>query len=156
MPSLLDPTLAPKGKHVIHAYTAGNEPYELYEKFNTPGGRASAEYKAFKEERAKVLWDSIAKEIPDIRKRTIVELIGTPLSHERYNRRFRGTYGPAIAAGSDVTFPGQRTKIQGLFRCGDSTNPGIGVPAVAASGAMAANAIISIQEHWKLLDKIRI
>jgi phytoene dehydrogenase-like protein len=26
MPSLLDPDLAPEGHHVIHAYTAGNEP----------------------------------------------------------------------------------------------------------------------------------
>ena len=32
-PSLLDPSLAPEGYHVIHAYTAGNEPYEVWEKF---------------------------------------------------------------------------------------------------------------------------
>ncbi len=33
MPSLLDPSLAPEGHHVIHAYTAGNEPYHLWEPF---------------------------------------------------------------------------------------------------------------------------
>jgi phytoene dehydrogenase-like protein len=49
--------------------------------------------------------------------------VGTPLTHERFNRRFEGTYGPAIAAGKD-TFPGQTTPIKNLLRCGDSTNPG--------------------------------
>jgi phytoene dehydrogenase-like protein len=28
--SVLDPSLAPKGKHVIHAYTPGNEPLDLW------------------------------------------------------------------------------------------------------------------------------
>merc|ERR1712032_141417 len=28
IPSVIDPSLAPSGKHVIHAYTPGNEPYE--------------------------------------------------------------------------------------------------------------------------------
>ena len=32
VPSLLDPSLAPPGYHVLHAYTAGNEPYEVWEK----------------------------------------------------------------------------------------------------------------------------
>jgi hypothetical protein len=29
-------------------------------------------------------------------------LIGTPLTHRRYNQRFRGTYGPANVPGKDV------------------------------------------------------
>ena len=152
MPSLLDPSLAPEGKHVIHAYTAGNEPYDLYAKFKN--GNNKKEYEQFKEERAACLWKAIEKEIPDVKNRTIVSLIGTPLTHERFNRRYKGTYGPALSAGNP--FPGQTTPIKNLFRCGDSTNPGIGVPAVAASGAMAANAIIELNDHWKLLNKIRM
>ena len=31
IPSVLDPSLAPPGCHTVHAYTAGNEPYELWE-----------------------------------------------------------------------------------------------------------------------------
>jgi phytoene dehydrogenase-like protein len=27
IPTIFDPNLAPPGKHVVHAYTAGNEPY---------------------------------------------------------------------------------------------------------------------------------
>jgi len=42
----------------------------------------------------------------------------------------------------------------GLLCCGDSTFPGIGVPAVAASGQIAANTLVSVFDHWKLLDAI--
>ena len=31
IPSTLDPSLAPEGHHVVHAYTAGNEPYGVWE-----------------------------------------------------------------------------------------------------------------------------
>ncbi|HEY9297585.1 MAG TPA: all-trans-retinol 13,14-reductase, partial [Phormidium sp.] len=75
---------------------------------------------------------------PDLKERIHLELIGTPLTHARFLRRYQGTYGPAIAAGQG-TFPGPFTPIQGLYRVGDSTLPGIGVPAVAASGILCAN-----------------
>jgi len=55
-----------------------------------------------------------------------------------------------------VSFPGQKTSIPGYLRCGDSTNPGIGVPAVAASGAVAAAALLPIWKHIDILNKIRI
>lgn len=31
IPSLFDPAMAPSGKAVVHAYTAGNEPWEIWE-----------------------------------------------------------------------------------------------------------------------------
>lgn len=40
--------------------------------------------------------------------------------------------------------------------CGDSTFPGIGVPAVAASGAIAANSLVPVWDHWKMLDRIGV
>lgn len=30
IPTVLDPSLAPEGKHLVHIYTAGNEPYDLW------------------------------------------------------------------------------------------------------------------------------
>lgn len=65
----------------MQAYTAGNEPYELYEQYK--GSQNKAAYEAFKTERAACLWEAIEKEIPDIRSRLHVELVGTPLTHER-------------------------------------------------------------------------
>lgn len=43
----------------------------------------------------------------------------------------------------------------GLLACGDSTFPGIGLPAVAASGAVAANTLTSPLKHWALLDELK-
>jgi len=47
MPSLLDPSLAPPGRHVIHAYTAGNEPYDIWARFKND--RKNPEYEKLKE-----------------------------------------------------------------------------------------------------------
>ncbi|MGB3653549.1 MAG: carotene isomerase, partial [Rivularia sp. (in: cyanobacteria)] len=82
-----------------------------------------------------------------------VTLIGTPLTHERYLRRDRGSYGPAIRAGSGL-FPGPKTPIIGLMCCGDSTFPGIGLPAVAASGIIAANTLAPVSKHLELINEI--
>lgn len=153
MPSLIDPGLAPPGKHVIHAYTPATEPYEWWEGLQ----RGSAEYKAKKAEAAAFLWDAIEKYVPDARKRSdpTVEQIGTPLTHERFLRRSRGTYGVRAVAGEDM-LPGHKTPLEGLMLAGDFTFPGIGVPATAASGAIVANTLVSLPQHWQMLDKIRL
>ena len=63
-------------------------------------------YEALKAEKAEALWKAIECVIPDVRERAKAEgaisIVGTPLTHRRYNQRFRGTYGPAPAAGKDV------------------------------------------------------
>lgn len=149
IPSLLDPGLAPPGKQVIHVYTPATEPYELWANLD----RRSLEYQKLKEERSEVMWQALEKIIPDIRSRCEVTMIGTPLTHERFLRRHRGSYGPALRAGKE-TFPGPNTPVSGLFCCGDSTFPGIGIPAVAASGMIAANTIAPVGKHLEMLKAI--
>ncbi len=131
IPSVWDASLAPPGHHVVHAYTL--EPYAGWQRNET--------YAARKQERAKSLYRALEKVIPDLRSRMVLELIGTPLTHAHYLRRYQGTYGAAIAAGAG-TFPSCHTPIAGLYRVGDSTLPGIGVPAVAASGILCANTLV--------------
>ena len=149
IPTVLDPSLAPPGKHAIHVYTPGNEPYELWQGME----RNSEEYKLQKKARAEIMWQGLERIVPDIRERTEVELVGTPLTHSRYLRRHHGSYGPAIEAGKAL-FPGANTPLSGLLCCGDSTFPGIGLPAVAASGAIAANTLAPIDKHLQMLKKI--
>ncbi|MGB2926011.1 MAG: carotene isomerase, partial [Limnothrix sp.] len=149
IPSILDPSLAPAGKHGVHVYLPATEPYELW----AGQKRNSESYAALKEERTKVMWQSLEKVIPDIRQRTELELIGTPLTHEQFLRRHRGSYGPELVAGKE-RFPGCTTPISGLFCCGDSTFPGIGVPAVAGSGIIAANTIAPLSNHLQILQAI--
>ncbi|XP_024520535.1 prolycopene isomerase, chloroplastic isoform X2 [Selaginella moellendorffii] len=151
MPSALSPNLAPPGKHVLHAYTPGTEPYHLWKGLD----RQSAAYKQLKEERSQVMWKAVQRALGTgfSADSCDVKLVGTPLTHERFLRRHRGTYGPAIRAGKD-TFPGPETPIKNLFCCGDSVFPGIGVPAVAASGMLTANSLVSVDKHTQLLDAI--
>jgi phytoene dehydrogenase-like protein len=153
MPSLIDPTLAPEGKHVLHAYVPATEPYEWWEGMD----RNSDEYKKKKEEAADFLWSAIEEYVPDARNRAVegTVQIGTPLTHERFLRRSRGAYGPRVEAGKQ-TLPGHKTPLEGLYLTGDFTFPGIGVPATAAAGAITANNLVSVPEHFAMLDKIKL
>ncbi|MBF2028111.1 MAG: NAD(P)/FAD-dependent oxidoreductase [Oscillatoriales cyanobacterium C42_A2020_001] len=149
IPSVLDPSLAPDGKHVIHVYTPGNEPYHLWQGLD----RRSEDYTQLKQERAAVMWQALERVIPDVRSRCEITLIGTPLTHERFLRRHRGSYGPALRAGESL-FPTAKTPLPGLLLCGDSTFPGIGLPAVAASGMLTANTLASVSQHLSILKSI--
>ena len=62
----------------------------------------SQEYKDYKRERAQILWDTIERIIPDIKQRVEVEIYASPLTHQRFLRRHRGTYGPALPAGGKL------------------------------------------------------
>lgn len=157
VPSKLDPSLAPKGYHVLHAYTAGNEPWDPWDRFDgcKPDDPA---YVEAKELAAKPIFDAIHRRAPGLRQQATVELVATPLTHARFLRRHKGNYGLAIAAGNDLglELPPVTTPLPGYFRCGDSTTAGIGVPAVASSGAQCANAIISVFDQLKLNSRIRM
>mmetsp|Transcript_6718 Transcript_6718/g.16011 ORF Transcript_6718/g.16011 Transcript_6718/m.16011 type:complete len:676 (+) Transcript_6718:33-2060(+) len=159
IPSLLDPSVCPEGKHVIHVYSSGGEPYEAWESM-TPG---SPEYEALKEERSQVLWQAVERCIPDVRERCEFSIVGSPLAHEAFLRRDRGTYGMAWAAGTSAPyagllknilpfpFPNLKTPVDGLLRCGDSCFPGIGTPSAAASGAICANTMTPVADHIQML-----
>ena len=151
--SVLDPSLAPEGKHVIHAYTPGNEPLDLWQGLD----RNSDEYKALKEERSQVLWRAVEKAIPDVRERVEVEMVGTPLTQARFLRRHKGTYGGTgwISEETDsVPITSASTPLDGLLVVGDSNFPGPGVPSVAAHGWSAAHEIAPFWEQCRMLDKV--
>ena len=140
IPTVLDSQQAPPGYHTVHAYTL--EPFE--------GWAKDEHYEQKKREKAETLFRAIERIIPDVRSRIEVEMIGTPLTHSRFLRRHKGTYGPAIAA-KEGRFPSCKTPIKGLYLVGDSTLPGIGVPAVAASGILCANSLVTLKESAGLL-----
>lgn len=149
--SVHDETLAPEGHAVLHIYTPATERYERWQNVqrNTP------EYNQLKEERSAFLWKVLEQVIPDIRQRSVHYQVGTPLTHQRFLQRHRGTYGPAIYAG-EASFPFPNTPIKNLLVCGDSCFPGIGVPAVSGSGMIAANSVSldSIGSQLRVLQKL--
>ena len=44
----------------------------------------------------------------------------------------------------------------GLYQLGDGTFPGIGLPAVAGSGLVAANTLAGVGQHLRLLDELGV
>ena len=153
IPSVLDPGMAPPGKHVIHAYTPGSEPYEVWEGVE----RGTPEYEALKKERAEVLFRAVEKAIPDVRDRIEVCMIGTPKTQERFLRRSRGTYGGFGWCGEDVegsSVPTAKTPLPGLYAVGDSNFPGPGVPAVAAGGFSVAHELVPFWKQCELIDEV--
>ena len=140
-PCALDPSLAPEGKIMVHSYACGNEDYAVWERME----RGTPEYEEMKRERAEPLWRAIESVIPDARERCEVELVGSPLTHERFLNRPRGTYGAA----AEALLPDGSTPVPGLVLAGDGVFPGIGVPSVALSGVGAANAFVSVWEQLK-------
>ncbi len=150
IPTVWDRSQAPPGHHVAHAYTL--EPFDQWQS-DSSGHRE--DYNQRKRQRAEPLFRALERVIPDVRDRVTLELIGSPVTHARFLRRYRGTYGPAIAAGEGL-FPNCYTPIRGLYRVGDSTMPGIGVPAVAASGILCANSLVAPQTTARLLTQLNL
>merc|ERR1712182_106191 len=88
IPTVLDPSLAPEGKAVVHAYYAANEPFADWEGLD----RASPEYAALKAERSEGLWQGLERIIPDVRQRAAegVALVGSPLTPQ--GRAYKGAH----------------------------------------------------------------
>ena len=72
--SVMDPSLAPKGKHTLHAYLPATEPFEIWQDMK----QGTPEYEQLKKERSQVLWEAVERVIPDIRKRIEIEMVKTP------------------------------------------------------------------------------
>ncbi len=151
IPTAIDPTMAPKGKHLLHGYTPANESWDKWKSLK----QNSNEYKRLKEESCSIFFKPLKKIIPDIEERVEIKLLGTPLTHQKFTNTYCGSYGPAISADKSL-FPGCRTPVKNLFLCGASSFPGIGIPAVAASGAYAAQAIMGKKMYIDLINQINL
>lgn len=69
--SVMDPSLAPKGKHTLHAYLPATEPFEIWQHMK----QGTPQYEQLKKERSQVLWEAVERVIPDIRQRTEIEMV---------------------------------------------------------------------------------
>jgi len=135
IPTLLDPSLAPPGHHIIHTFT----PSWLADW----QGLDSKTYQEKKEDAAQTLIDRLETIFPGLNHALDYQEVGTPRTHRRFLGREDGTYGPIprFKLPGLLTMPFNRTGIPGLYCVGDSTFPGQGLNAVAFSGFACAHRV---------------
>ncbi len=133
MPSLLDPSLAPAGHHIVHTFTPSS--MESWQ------GLTPQAYRAKKQADALRLIARLEAILPGIGASITHQEVGTPRSHRRFLGRFGGSYGPipALRLPGLLPMPFNRTGIDGLYCVGDSCFPGQGLNAVAFSGYACAH-----------------
>lgn len=135
IPTLLDPSLAPEGYHIVHVFT----PSWIDEWEKLP----ESEYEAKKEEAAGRIINQLETFFPGLDAGLDYMEVGTARSHRRFLNRQDGTYGPIPAHKLKglLGMPFNRTSIRGLYCVGDSTFPGQGLNAVAFSGFACAHRV---------------
>tara|TARA_Y100001968_G_scaffold99915_4_gene89933 strand:- start:1763 stop:3325 length:1563 start_codon:yes stop_codon:yes gene_type:complete len=135
IPTLLDPSLAPEGKHIVHAFTPSS--MKEWEHLS------SKEYLHKKTEDANKLINKIEKIFPGLTTNIEHIEIGTPRSHRRFLGRHLGSYGPIPSKRLPglLPMPFNSTKIKSFYCVGDSCFPGQGLNAVAFSGFACAHRI---------------
>jgi phytoene desaturase len=140
IPTLLDPSLAPSGRHLLKVLVT--VPYPYQERW---GGGDPVKYRHIKEEFSqKILQQLEEKLIPGLRKHLLFYEAATPLTLERYTGNEMGAmYGLASTPQQvgDLRPPHQ-TPIPGLFQVGHYTRPSHGILGASLSGSIAARVIL--------------
>jgi prolycopene isomerase len=135
IPTLLDPSLAPPGHHIIHTFTPSW--------MSDWQGLSPSDYQHKKAAVAKHIIQRLEAIFPNLSQAIAYQEAGTPRTHRRFLGRDDGTYGPIPRRKllGLLGMPFNRTAIPGLYCVGDSTFPGQGLNAVAFSGFACAHRI---------------
>ena len=135
IPTLLDPSLAPEGRHIVHTFTPSD--------IQTWKDLSPSAYKAKKSADAARLVQRLEAILPGLAGAIRHQEIGTPRTHRRFLGRMGGSYGPipALRLPGLLPMPFNRTGLQNLYCVGDSCFPGQGLNAVAFSGFACAHRI---------------
>jgi phytoene dehydrogenase-like protein len=140
--SVLDPSVAPPGKHTLSVYVQYT-PYHL----------ASGDWDTIKESYADRVIETLAQYAPNVPKAVLARQILTPLDLERRfglteAHQSHGEMGPdqSFSFRPVPGWSGYRMPIRGLYLCGAGTHPGGGV--MGAPGYNAAHAVL---EDWDTL-----
>ena len=135
IPTLLDPSLAPAGCHIFHAFTPS-----WIENWQS---LSPQDYHQEKEQAAARIVQRLEKIFPGLEAALDYQEVGTPRTHRRFLGRDDGTYGPIPKKKlmGLLAMPFNQTAIPGLYCVGDSTFPGQGLNAVAFSGFACAHRV---------------
>jgi phytoene dehydrogenase-like protein len=136
IPSLIDPGMAPPGKHVMSIFVQ-------YAPWNLNGGWTDAKREAFGD----AVIDAIERFAPNIRSCILHRQVLTPADIERITGLSEGNIFQGELALHQLFFlrpaPGYarfRTPVRRYYQCGSGTHPGGGI--MGASGRLAAMAVL--------------
>lgn len=135
IPSLLDPSLAPEGRHIVHTFTMSE--------ISAWSGLTPTQYKAKKEADSARMIQRLESILPNLGASIELKEVGTPRTHRRFLGRMGGSYGPipSMRLPGLLPMPFNRTGLKGLYCVGDSCFPGQGLNAVAFSGYACSHRI---------------
>jgi phytoene dehydrogenase-like protein len=140
IPSMIDPDMAPPGKHVMSCFVQ-YAPYTLKD----------AHWDEQREAFGDAVIDTLSKYIPNIKNIILHRQVLTPLDMERTIGLTQGNIFQGELSLSQLFFlrpaPGfanYRTPIRGYYQCGSATHPGGGISG--ASGRLAA---LEVLKDWK-------
>ena len=137
IPSVIDPTMAPSGKHVMSIFVQ-------YAPYHRNGGWDDASREAFGD----AVVDTLAEYAPNIRSAILHRQVITPADIEAVTGLTEGNIFGGELALSQLFFlrpspawSDHRTPLRGYYQCGSGTHPGGGI--MGASGRLAANAVLA-------------
>ncbi len=132
IPSMIDPGMAPPGKHVMSIFVQ-------YAPYHIGGGWDDTKREAFGD----AVIDTLARFAPNIRDAIIHRQVITPLDIERVTGLSEGNIFQGELALHQLFFfrpaaawAGYRTPVKSFYQCGAGTHPGGGI--MGASGRLAA------------------
>ena len=141
LPSLADPSLAPKGQHIMLLTTLC--PFDI-----------GASWRQAKAEFEQILLEKAERHFPCLNDHLLLVESGSPRTLERYTLNQSGAaYGFAPTPEQiGPNRPDVRGALPGLYHTGHWTRPGGGVAGVSVSAQLAAQAILGIpsqEAFWK-------
>jgi prolycopene isomerase len=145
IPTLLDPSLAPPGHHIVRIMTPASHQFR-----NGWGWHDRERYLIIKEEMAQRLIRIVEKRyIPGLSARIQVSEAATPCTLERYTANEGGaTYGLAPTPRQfGIGRPANRIPLKGLYLAGHYTRPSHGIVGAALSGRFVADMITQEQRR---------
>ena len=143
LPCLIDPSLAPKGQHIMLLTTLC--PFQI-----------GLSWRQAKQEYQQRLLEKAERYFPGLNDRLLWVEAGSPRTLERYTLNQQGAaYGFAPSPKQiGPNRPGVRGALPGLYHAGHWTRPGGGVAGVSVSAQLATQAILDIpkqEDLWTLL-----
>ncbi len=143
VPSLTDPTLAPKGKTCLDIIVP-SVPYGFMKRWGVEtGGVRGREYRGIKEKYAETVVNAVSRRFPDLIQGVEAFDVATPITYERYTMAIDGCWydsAPVGAYGLGKR-PGPKTPVKGLLMTGAKSAFGGGIYPALMSGVLTADAV---------------